>query len=68
MAEAGAEAGRGADDVDGPSGRIQGVAGKGRFSTESRRPHQMNHVARIGVDIAKRWFQIHVSIAMAVRF
>ena len=59
MAEAEAEALRGAAGVAGPSGPIQGVAGRGRFSTESRRPHQINHVARIGVDIAKRWFQIH---------
>jgi len=35
------------------------VVGKGRFSTKGRRPHQMNQIARIGLDIAKRWFQIH---------
>ncbi len=49
----------GADDVDGPSDPLQGCGGKGRFSTEGRRPHQMNQIARIGLDIAKRWFQIH---------
>src|ERR1700733_16045206 len=47
------------DDVDGPSGPVQGRAEEVDSRPDGWRPHRMNQIARIGLDIAKRWFQIH---------
>ena len=49
----------GADDVDGPTLSIQVKGPERSISTSIERSHVMRQIVRIGLDIVKRWFQVH---------
>jgi transposase len=48
----------GADDVDGPSLGVQAVRLEVDFDRHSERLLIMRQIVRVGLDIAKRWFQV----------
>ena len=50
----------GADDVDGPALSVQVQRPeRSTFDRHRERSYIMRQIARIGLDIAKRWFQLH---------
>jgi hypothetical protein len=51
-------AGGWADDVDGPSLGFQAVRVEVDFDRHSERLLIMRQIVRVGLDIAKRWFQV----------